>query len=163
MNKHWTDQDLDLFLSGEELAGERMEHLQNCLSCRRRIDTFRRLVHDAAAELESELPEPEEQVDAILQRIASEGPRRARLGHSRLVLRRSLLMAAATLLIVLGGLSLRPGGRAKLSPTPRPELQIEEILSTADALLADNSIPGFEGLDGLAEDDLDLVLDGKNS
>jgi len=167
MNTHWTDDDFDAFFCGDEIGPERLAHLKECLSCRKRVDDFSALVEGASRQIEAEMPEAGEQLESILVGIASlsttQNHGRGRKWRALSGVQRSLLMAAATLLLILGGLSLRPAGRTRLAPTPRPDLQVEEILSTANALLADNSIPGFDGLGSLNEGELELVIDNNQS
>jgi len=165
MNRHLESKEVDALICGEELDQERMEHLRNCLSCRKQIESFREIVDAAALEIEAEMPEIDTQVEAVLGRLAAvEGVKEpVSRAVSRQGLRRALLLAAATLLLILGGLKLRPGAGIAVQPTPRPGLKIEEILSTTDALLADNSIPGFESLDSLDDTDIDSILESQDS
>jgi len=165
MNRHLESNEVDALICGEELDQARMEHLRNCISCRKEIESFRAIVDTAAVEMEAGMPEIETQIEAVLRRIApiEDAEEPAARSLSRKGIRRALLLAAATLLLVLGGLRLRPGVRIAAQPTPLPGLKIEEILSTTDALLADNSIPGFESLDSLNDADIDSLLESQDS
>jgi hypothetical protein len=46
---HLNDDEFDLLIAGEPLAGERLEHLHGCLACRRRRDGLLAVLEDAAA------------------------------------------------------------------------------------------------------------------
>lgn len=174
MSQHFDDTELERIICGEGLGKSRRDHLQNCLSCRRKVDEFSRLIERAGEEMEGEMPEWDLQLRQILQQIgrgseltpALSMPRAGRVGaitgrYRRI--RTSLMLAAATLLVLIGGIRMRAAREEMPHPTPRPELTIEEILATTDSLLADTSIPGFEGLDTIDNNDLDLVFDNQNS
>jgi hypothetical protein len=47
---HLNDEEFDRLLAGEQLAGDRLEHLRDCLSCRRRRDGAMAVIEDAAAD-----------------------------------------------------------------------------------------------------------------
>jgi hypothetical protein len=55
MNGHLTEDELDALLCGDDLAGERADHLQECLVCRRRRDALLAAFEGAAGD-DPELP-----------------------------------------------------------------------------------------------------------
>jgi len=175
MTQHLNDREIDQLLAGDELAPFRCDHMENCLSCRAKIEEFRNAVESLRLLQEEEMPDWENQHYNILQRLdtlrgetlngETLNPKVRHISGNgwKKNLRRSLLMAAAVLLLFMGGIHLRSRSQLPLMTTPIPELQIEDILQTADALLADTAIPGFESLDTLDNSTIQLILEEDRS
>jgi hypothetical protein len=90
MNRHLNEDELDALLCGEDLAGERADHLQGCLTCRRRRDEFLAAVEAATAD------DPEVTARDRVRRAAL-----AEWGGRSPVVRRWWLAAAAAVLLAL--------------------------------------------------------------
>jgi len=175
MTQHLDDREITQMLAGDDLAQTRHDHLENCLSCRAKIEDFRNAVEALRLKQKEEMPDWENQKDTILQRLADdqvERPKNEILNPNaryssgsgwKRNFRRHLLMAAAMLLLFLGGIHLRSRSDLPLIATPKPELQIEDILLTADALLADTAIPGFESLGVIDDSTIQLILNEDRS
>jgi len=115
---HLSDDDFDRLLAGEELAGDRLEHVHDCLSCRRRRDGVMAVIEDAVAE------DPgEEARERIREAALSAWARPARGFH------RWWLAAAAALLIALL-LPLTHRSRQQIAFDP------EAVMQEVDAILA---------------------------
>jgi anti-sigma factor RsiW len=148
MNNHLDEHEITDAVAGLELEAAAAEHLGSCLSCRQRVSAMRNLIDARKQHIEAEAPEWERQRQEILLRLPS-----ATTGQAarRRVWTRPLL-AVAAVLVAAAGL------RALWSPTPPvdpmsdAELPVEQILAEVDALLADDSIPGFELIDPGLED-----------
>lgn len=148
MTQHLNEHEITQAVAGLELEPEAAEHLASCVSCRREVsstvalfDARRRIMEDGA-------PDWELQHRRILESLPAAPA--IRTGRRRWWIR-PLLAAAA---LVVAGIGLR----ALWNPStpsvavPPVEVPVEEILAEVDAVLADDSIPGFEFIDpGLEE------------
>ena len=143
MMRHLDDHEIAAAVAELELAPERAEHLGSCLDCNRQVAALARLIEGRRAEMTVGEPDWEVTSAAVLVRISestgdSQPSQRTRWW-------RPLAAAAAMVLVAAAVALLVPGDR---SPTPaRSELPVDEILAEVDAVLDDDSIPGFEAID----------------
>jgi anti-sigma factor RsiW len=143
MTKHLSDDEVAAAVAGVELEAPVQEHLASCLICHRQVTALRDLVEARRAEMAGEEPDWESQRVAVLSQLG-DGAAGAK---GRRWLRPALAAAAAVAMAIGVGLMQLPGGNGN-----DHELAVEEILAEADALLEDDSIPGFEVIDpGLDE------------
>ena len=143
MNNHLDEHEITAAIAGLELETATAEHLGSCLSCRQRVSAMRDLIDVRRQDFEKETPDWERQQQEILLQLPSapmDQPARRR------VWTRPLLAVAAVLVAAVGL-------RALWTPAPPvdpgigSELPVEQILAEVDAMLADDSIPGFERID----------------
>lgn len=119
MNGHLTEDELDALLSGDDLAGERADHLQECLACRRRRDGFLAAVEDAAGD-DPVVPTRDRVREAALAEWS---------GRSTAARRWWLAAAAAVLLAVVLPLAVQRG--------PSPDgVDADAVLRQVDEVLA---------------------------
>jgi hypothetical protein len=147
MKDHLDDVEFAAALAGDELAGEVAEHLGTCVSCRRQLAGMRGWIEERRDRAERDAPDWKEQLERISARLDGvPEPRR----HRRWL---RPAVAAAALIAVAVGVGIL---QQRQGDDVRGDLTVEEILAETDALLADDSIPGFEvidpGLEGLRED-----------
>ncbi len=146
MKIHLNEHEITAAVSGLELEGAAVEHLRSCLSCRQQVSSMRNVIDARRQRLEAEAPGWERQRQEILLRLRS--PSMARPERRRWT--RPLLAVAAVLVAAVGlrALWMPP----PTDPATGSELPVEQILAEVEAVLADDSIPGFElidpGLDG---------------
>lgn len=119
------------------------EHLGHCLPCRQTVRDFREMVGHRLMDLAGEAPDWEAQRDAVLARLPQPGGVAAARRRRRWT--RPLLAAAAVVVTAIGIAVV--GSRQDDLPAGSGELQVEQILAEADALLADDTIPGFGALE----------------
>ena len=142
MKTHLDEQQISAVVAGLEIDPAAEEHLRACLSCRGEVSAMRELIAARRQDLETEEPDWERQRQEILSRLPSElsaPPARRRRWH------RPLLAAAAVLLAAIGLRTLWTPPPA--DPVVGSELPVEQILAEVDAILADETIPGFELID----------------
>ena len=143
MKMHLEEHEITLAVAGLELEPAAEEHLASCMSCRQRVFSMRELIDARRQRLEAEVPDWERQRQEVLLRLPSAltaGPERRRWWT------RPLLAVAAVLVAAIGlralWMPLPPS-----DPVAGSELPVEQILAEVDAMLADDSIPGFELID----------------
>jgi hypothetical protein len=150
MNNHLGEHEITAAVAGLELESAAAEHLGSCLSCRQRVSAMRELIDARRQDLEADAPDWDRQRHEVLERLPSAGmeqPTRRRVWTRP-------LLAVAALLVAAFGL------RALWMPAPSvdavsdSELPVEQILAEVDAMLADDSIPGFELIDPGLEEEL---------
>jgi hypothetical protein len=140
MNRHLDDHEIATAVAGLELAGEAARHLADCLSCRRQVAAMEELIGQRRDELVADEPDWQRQQERVLARLPAAAP--VVPLRSRRWLRPALSVAAALLVALAVGLlmpSEDPPQQAELE-----DIEVEEILAEVDAILADESIPGFE-------------------
>ena len=160
MTRHLDDHELASATAGIPLEPERLAHLEGCISCRRSVNHFLDRINERRQSMGREAPDWDEHTKKVLAGLPSAQviPISARKRWLR-----PLLAAAATVTIVVGtGLIVQRTGPAS-GPSPRPEIEIEEILAQADSLLADEGIPGLDVFDNLTDDDLAALFGAQNS
>ena len=143
MSMHLEEHEITSAVAGLELEPAAEEHLAACLSCRQRVASMQELIFSQRQRFEGEAPNWERQQQEVLLRLPSAlaaGPGRRRWWT------RPLLAVAAVLVAAIGLKALwtpPPPGDAMAGS----ELPVEQILAEVDAMLADESIPGFELID----------------
>lgn len=140
MKTHLDENEISAAVAGLDLEVAAEEHLASCLTCRQQVSSMWELIDARRQGLESEVPDWERQRQEILLRLPSEpsiGSPRHRLWI------RPLLAVAAVLLAAIGLRTLWTTA-PPAEVTAAAELPVEQILAEVDAVLADDSIPGFE-------------------
>jgi len=142
MNRHLDDEQIATLLIGAELEPEAREHLEVCLDCRGKVASTARLIELRRRSIDDGAPDWKRQHAAVLDRLpvdpASTAARRGRW-------LRPLIAAAAALIVVAVVAVMRP--RPAEIASNGSDIAVEDILAEVDALLADDSIPGFEIID----------------
>jgi anti-sigma factor RsiW len=157
MKTHMTDEDLAAVVADLGLAPETEEHLSSCLSCRHEVADLRRFVADRREGMAAEFPDWQRQRQEVLARLADLPT--ARPAPARRWLR-PLLAAAAVVVVAVGVGLLMPHGAA--TPPATDDLAVEQILAEVDAVLADDSLPGFESIDPGVDDPASLFENGSS-
>jgi len=142
MKSHLEEHEITAAVAGLELEAAAEEHLGSCVSCRRQVSAMRDLIDARLEDLEAEAPDWERQRQEIMLQLPGTPiarPRRRRWT-------RPLLAVAAVLLAVVGLRALWAPAPV-VEPSGASELPVEQILAEVDAMLADDSIPGFELID----------------
>ena len=143
MSTHLKEHEITSAVAGLELEPAAEEHFSGCLSCRKRVASMRELIGAHRQRIEAEAPDWERQRQEILLRL----PSALTAGtEQRRWWTRPLLAVAAVLVAAIGlkALWMPP---PPSDPTAGLELPVEQILAEVDAMLADDSIPGFELID----------------
>lgn len=140
--KHLENEEIAAAVAGLELEVPAEEHLASCLSCRRQVSETRELIERRRQLLAEEEPEWERQRSEVLLRLPMT-PAVASRRNSRWL--RPVLAVAAVLLLVVGLGLLRRAAPER--GTEGSGLAVEKILADVDAVLDDDSIPGFESID----------------
>ncbi len=146
--KHLDDGQISTAVAGLDLDAEGRGHLESCVDCRRRVGMMAELIDARRLRMKDEEPDWAAQHEAVLGRLpsASQTPPVRSSGWWRPA------MAVAAALAVVAVVSL-VGPRSPELASDNSEIPVAEILAEVDALLEDDSIPGFEiidpGLDGL--------------
>jgi hypothetical protein len=147
MKIHFDEHEITAAVSGLELEGAAVEHLRSCLSCRQQVSLMRNVIDARRRRLEAEAPDWERQRQEILLRLRSPSmapPKRRQWTRP--------LLAVAAVLVAAVGLRALWMPPPPTNPATGSELPVEQILAEVEAVLADDSIPGFElidpGLDG---------------
>ena len=143
MTSHLDEREISAAVAGLELAGPAAEHLESCLECRRRVAGTAQRISRRRAEQTNGEPDWEVARAAVLARLP--GVESERAASRRLRWWRPLAAAAAVVAIAVAVGLLAPGRVADKETST--EIPVEEILAEVDALLADDSIPGFELID----------------
>ncbi len=155
MNTHLTDDDFAAVVADREFSEPAAEHLASCLSCRQEVADLQRLIAERRRGMEAETPDWQQQRREVMERLADQPP--PRLAPVRRWLR-PLLSAAAVLVVAVGlGLLMAPGAA---TPPSTDDLAIEQILAEVDAVLADDSLPGFESIDPGVDDPASIFENG---
>jgi hypothetical protein len=156
MRSHLEDQELAAALAGDELEAPAAEHLQGCVTCRRELDELMRMVAATRAEQASTEPDWDEQHRRVMDRLQ---PPAAAVSGSRRRWLRPLITAAATLILAVGLRTIWwPAPVAE--PPLEPDFQVEQILAEVEAVLDDESLPGFEAIDPGLDDPEGLFENG---
>jgi hypothetical protein len=151
MNKHLDEHEITAAVAGLELEAAAAEHLGSCLSCRQRVSEMRDLIDARQRDLEAGAPDWERQRQKILARLPSAAT--VQPMRRRRVWTRPLLAVAAVLVAAIGLRALWMPAPS-VDPLSDSELPVEQILAEVDAVLADDSIPGFELIDPGLEEEL---------
>ena len=143
MKSHLEEHEITAAVAGLELEAVAAVHLSSCLSCRQQVATFREVIDARRQDLEAETPDWERQrreIMAQLPPVPTVRPMRRRTWT------RPLLAIAAVLVAAIGLRALWAPAPA-VDPGVDYEVPVEQILAEVDAMLADDSIPGFELID----------------
>ena len=147
MSRHLDEREISAAVVGGELDREAGQHLATCLDCRRKVGDMADLIGERRRRIAMDEPDWEAQRLAVLGRLhpaAGVPP-----AHRNRWWRPVMVAAAAVMVAVVVGL-VGPRG-TEIAPNGG-EIPVEEILAEVDALLKDDSIPGFEVIDpGLDE------------
>lgn len=148
MNTHLDENEISAAVAGIELEPPSEKHLHSCLSCRQQVSQMRGVIDEERRKLKAEAPDWDRQRQEILMRLPLEATGRP---VRRRVWTRPLLTVAAVFVAAIGLRALWAPAPA-IDPTVSAELPVEQILADVDAVLADDSIPGFEFIDpGMSE------------
>ena len=147
MTRHLEDHEIDAAVAGIGPDEAVRDHLARCAECRRKVAAMEELIDARRAEIARQEPDWEAQREAVLARLpnaAVSAPVRRRWW-----LRPVSAVAAVAAMAVAVGLLVPRGGEL---PSELSDAAVEEILAEMDALLEDDSIPGFELIDPGYED-----------
>jgi len=168
MTAHPCDQHLDehalsAAVAGLDLEARDRQHLDGCLTCRRRVESARSLLEAARDRQRADEPDWWAQHRAIMARlpgaaplapVAADQPAAAPGWPARLLrrpaVRRPLMAAAAALIVAVGLLALNRPWQPTQSPAG--DIAVEDILAEVDAMLAEDQLPGFEPLEPIVPD-----------
>ena len=153
---HLDDYEFANAVAGLELEPETVEHLSACVSCRQQVAALQGAIADRREEFRGQSPDWDRQREEIMARLPS-----AQVGRTIASRRwlRPLIAAAAVVLVAVGLNSLwDPPGVSE--PVVGSDIEIEEILAEVDAVLADDSLPGFEFIDPGVDDPKSLFENG---
>jgi hypothetical protein len=148
MKKHLDEREITTAVAGLELEVVAAEHLARCLSCRQRVSAMHEVIDARRRDLEAETPDWERQRQEILLRLP---PELAVRPTQRRVRMRPLFAVAAVVVVAIG-LRIIWAPAPPAEPVAGTELPVEQILAEVDAMLADDSIPGFELIEPGLED-----------
>ena len=151
MNTHLNDHEIAAAVAGLDLEPATLAHHGACGACRGKVEAMRALLDRRRLELLGEAPDWDAQRRQVLQRLAPTLPKTSRL--------RPVLAAAAAVLVALAlSLVRAPGPPVGTEAVSR--LDVDEILAEVDAVLADDSLPGFEAIDPGLDSPEDLFANG---
>ena len=155
MNTHLTNDDFAAAVAGLDVDSQAVEHLSSCVSCHQEVAELRRSIAERRQDMEAESPDWQRQRHEVMARLVDRPS-----PHLAPVRRwfRPLLAAAAVLVVAVGVGLLMPPGAA--TPPPTDDLAIEQILAEVDAVLADDSLPGFESIDPGVDDPASIFENG---
>ena len=140
MKTHLEEHEFTAAVAGLELEAAAEEHLGSCVSCRRQVSAMRDVIDARRGDLEAEAPDWEWQRQEIMSQLPSAPTVRP---MRRRPWTRPLLAIAAILVAAIGLRALWTPASV-VDPGVVSELPVEQILADVDAMLADDSIPGFE-------------------
>ncbi len=142
MKSHLEEHEITEAVAGLELEAAAEEHLGSCVSCRRQVTEMQCVIDARREGLEAGAPDWERQRQEIMLQL----PATAMAMPKRRLWTRPLLAVAAVLLVAIG-LRVLWAPAPVVEPGVVSELPVEQILAEVDAMLADDSIPGFELID----------------
>lgn len=143
MTRHLEEHEITDAVAGIDLDRAVAEHLASCLACRQRLSAFLEAVDARREGLLAEAPDWERQRQEIMSRLPPAQTERSGRRHRW----KRPALAVAAVLVAAAGLRVlwRPAPTVELGTTS--DLPVEQILAEVDAVLADDSIPGFELID----------------
>lgn len=156
MTTHLEEHEFSAAVESLELDPEAAEHLAACIICRQQVGALRGAIVSRRDAMRDRAPDWDLQREEILVRLPAApapGPK---------VSRRWLrpLMAVAAVALVAIGLNFLWNPPNPIEPPAHSELPIEQILAEVDAVLADDSLPGFEFIDPGVDDPESLFENG---
>ena len=143
MKTHLEENEFTAAVAGLELETAAEKHLGTCLSCRQQVATMRDVIDARRGRLEAEAPDWEGQRQEIMLQLPLAPT--TQLKRRRPWVRP--LLAIAAVLVAAIGLRVLWTPAPVADPGVVSELPVEQILADVDAMLADDSIPGFELID----------------
>lgn len=153
MTTHLNEEEFTAAVEGLELSPEATEHLAACISCRQQVDALQRAAAERLDEMEGQMPDWDHQRDEILACLPS-SPAGSPAAPRRWL--RPLMALAAVFLMAVGLSSLWEPPEVP-EPVAGAEIEIDVILAEVDAVLADDSLPGFEFIDPGVDDPESLI------
>ena len=157
MTTHLTDDEVTAAVAGLVGSQEAAEHLSSCVRCRQEVAEMQRLIIDRRRGMEAEFPDWQRQRRDVMARLGDQSTVRRAPARRWL---RPFLAAAAALVVAVGVSLLMPHGAT--TPPAADDLAVEQILAEVDAVLADDSLPGFESID-LGVDDPESYFENGES
>lgn len=149
MKSHLEEQEISAAVAGLELEAAAEEHLGSCVSCRQQVSTMRHVIDARREDLEAEVRDWDRQRQEIMLQL----PAIPMALPKRRLWTRPLLAVAAVLVVAIGLRALWEPVPAT-DPVATSELPVEQILAEVDAMLADDSIPGFELINQGMDDEI---------
>lgn len=143
MTRHLDDHEIAAAVAGLDLAPECEEHLGSCLECRRKRAAMQQLIARRRQQLTAEEPDWQAARRTVLSRIEQHGATAGEPSRFRRWRPLAAAAAAVAVAVTVGLLAPRQADR----DLDRTELAVDEILAEVDAVLDDDSIPGFEVID----------------
>ena len=143
MKTHLEEHEITAAVAGFDLEAAAEEHLGSCVSCRQQVSATRDLIDARRENLEAGAPDWERQRQEIMLQLPSAPTVRP---LRRRVWTRPLLAVAAVLVAAIGLRALWAPAPV-VDPGVVSEVPVEQILAEVDAMVADDSIPGFELID----------------
>ena len=157
MTRHLTDEEFTAMVADLPVPGAARRHLEQCLGCRREVEALREAIDRRRGAALSGQPDWDRQHRRIME--ALDAPPATVVPLRRRRIWRPLLAAAAGLVVAVGiwtTVRHRPSGPG----TGAGAVPVERILAEVDATLSDDSVPGFEALEGFvpAPEDLERLM-----
>jgi predicted anti-sigma-YlaC factor YlaD len=157
MKRHLNKAEIAASVAGDELGADAREHLADCLDCRRKVGAMSELIDGRRRQQASDEPDWEAQLQSVMARIPAT-VEAAPVRTTRWW--RPMLMAAAVVMVAVVVGILGTSGPTVV--TTNGDIPVDQILAEVDALLDDDSIPGFEIIDP-GVDDLESYFDNGTS
>jgi anti-sigma factor RsiW len=148
MKTHLEEHEITDAVAGLDLESAAAKHLGSCVSCRQQVSAMRNVIDSRRQRLDAEAPDWERQRQEIMLRLPLASTDRSR---GRWLWARPLFAVAAVLVAVIGLRALWMPAPS-VNSTAGADLPVEQILAEVDAVLADDSIPGFELIDPSLDD-----------
>ena len=158
MTNHLDEREISAAVAGRSLAGAAAAHLSSCFDCRRQVAELELLIGCRRAEQTSGEPDWEAARAAVLARLPEAGTQRRAARQLRWW---RPLAAAAAVVAAAVAVGLLAPQRVAVDPGGS-EMPVEEILAEVDAVLEDDSIPGFELIDPGLDTLSGVVADGSS-
>jgi hypothetical protein len=150
---HLEDQEIAAAVAGLPLTEGASDHLQVCEHCSQQVVQLAGLIGRRGRKLADGAPDWDRQREQILARL-DEAP----VVRSGTGLRWSRpLLAAAAAAVAAFGLSVAELPRPASEARGKSGMAVEEVLAEVDAVLDDDTLPGFEAIDPGLDDPGALV------
>ncbi|MEJ2582337.1 MAG: hypothetical protein P8127_12010 [Acidobacteriota bacterium] len=149
MKSHLEEHEITAAVAGLELEAVAAQHLGSCLSCRQRVSLMAEAIEQQRQHLEAEAPDWDRQREEIMAKLQVTPVVRTQRNRRWI---RPILAAAAILVTAIALRVLWPPAPVVVDNGAATELAVEQILAEVDAVLADDSIPGFEIIEPGLED-----------
>jgi hypothetical protein len=149
---HLEDQEIAAAVAGLPLTEDAADHLQLCEHCSQQVVELAGLIGCRGRKLAGEAPDWHRQRELVLARLGE--PVAADVTSPR---RLWPLLAAAAAAVAAFGLSVAELPRPASEARGEPRMAVEEVLAEVDAVLDDDTLPGFEAIDPGLDDPGALV------